>query len=116
MRQILQCATLASLLVAPAVSPALAQGKLDAQYTASLAGIPIGKGSWIIDIADSQYNAQASGKTTGLLRIFASGEGTSAAHGTLQAGRLVSSIYSSIIMAGKKKDETRLTTANGLSL
>jgi hypothetical protein len=112
-RQILQSVLLVSLSVAPAVSPALSQGKLDAQYTASLAGIPIGKGSWIIDIADSQYNAQASGKTTGLLRIFASGEGTSAAHGTLQAGRLVSSIYSSIIFAGKKKDETRLTTANG---
>ena len=111
--QILRSTAVASLLAVPVISPALAQGKLDAQYTASLAGIPIGKGNWTIDIADGQYNAQANGKTTGLLRIFTSGEGTSAAHGTLQGGRLVSSIYSSIIMAGKKKDETRLTTSNG---
>lgn len=114
--QILRSIAVASLLavfVSPVISPALAQGKLDAQYTASLAGIPIGKGNWTIDIAEGQYNAQANGKTTGLLRIFTSGEGTSAAHGTLQGGRLVSSIYSSVITAGKKKDEIRLTTANG---
>jgi hypothetical protein len=104
---------LAALLAVPALSQACAQGKLDAQYSATLAGIPIGKGSWIIDVAESQYNAQASGKTTGLLRIFSTGEGTSAAHGTLQGGKLVSSIYSSVITAGKKKDEIRLTTSNG---
>jgi Protein of unknown function (DUF3108) len=79
----------------------------------TLAGIPIGKGSWLIDIADTQFSATANGKTTGLLRAFTSGEGTSAAHGTLQGGRLVSSIYSSVIISSKKKDEIRLTTANG---
>ena len=100
------------MLVA-AASPACAQGKLDAQYTASLAGIPIGKGSWMIDITDTQYTATANGTTTGLLRAFTGGEGTTAAHGTLQAGRLVSSIYSSVITSSKKTDEIRLTTSNG---
>jgi Protein of unknown function (DUF3108) len=111
--QTLRCILLATILAVPAVSPACAQGKLDAQYTMKLAGIPIGKGNWVIDIADTQYTASASGQTTGLLRAFASGEGTSAAHGTLQAGRLMSSVYASIITTGKKKDETRLTTSNG---
>jgi len=100
------------MLVA-AASPACAQGKLDAQYTVTLAGIPIGKGSWVIDITETQYNATANGRTTGLLRAFTSGEGTTAAHGTLQGGRLVSSIYSSVITSSKKTDEIRLTTSNG---
>ena len=100
------------MLVAVA-SPACAQGKLDAQYTVTLAGIPIGKGSWVIDITETQYNTTATGRTTGLLRAFTSGEGTTAAHGTLQGGRLVSSIYSSVITSSKKTDEIRFTTSNG---
>ena len=43
-----------------------AQGKLDARYTASLAGVPIGKGAWIIDIGEDQYTAAASGMTAGI--------------------------------------------------
>ena len=31
---------------------ALAQGHLDAQYEATLAGIPVGRGAWTIDIGD----------------------------------------------------------------
>jgi hypothetical protein len=113
LRQTLRCTLLASIVAAAAASPASAQGKLDAQYTVTLAGIPIGKGSWVIDIADTQYTATASGKTTGLLHAFTGGEGTSAAHGTLQAGRLMSSIYTSTITTSKKNDETRLTTSSG---
>ena len=40
---------------------ALAQGHLDAQYEATLAGIPVGKGAWTIDIGDEQFSAAASG-------------------------------------------------------
>ena len=60
------------------VRGAQAQGKLDARYTVSLAGIPLGKGAWVIDIADDQYTAAASGMTTGLVRVFTSGQGTGA--------------------------------------
>jgi hypothetical protein len=113
LRQVLRCTLLASVLAAAAASPTWAQGKLEARYSASLAGIPIGKGNWVIDIADNQYTATASGKTTGLLRAFTGGEGTCSAHGTLQAGRTVSSIYAATITGSKKNDETRLTINNG---
>ena len=76
---------LAVVLVAAVPAAARAQGKLDARYTTTLAGIPIGKGSWVIDITDTQFMAAASGVTTGLMHAFTGGEGTSAAHGTLQA-------------------------------
>ena len=36
---------------------AAAQGRLEAQYTMTLAGLPIGKGTWVIDISDSQYSS-----------------------------------------------------------
>src|SRR5262245_8860296 len=34
-----------------------AQGKLDARYVATLAGVPIGKGAWVIEIGDEQFTA-----------------------------------------------------------
>jgi hypothetical protein len=94
-------------------APAWAQGKLEARYTASLAGIPIGNGSWAIDITDTSYTAAASGVTTGLLHAFTGGEGTSTARGTLQAGQPLSSTYATTITTGKKNDEVQLTINNG---
>ena len=55
-----------------------AQGKLDARYVVTLSGLPIGRGTWVIDIGEDYFTAAASGATAGLLRVFASGEGQSA--------------------------------------
>ena len=57
------CVVLAGLTLLPA-SPATAQGKLDARYQVTLSGIPVGKGAWVVDIADDQYSASASGVST----------------------------------------------------
>src|SRR5262245_38850429 len=70
------------------IMPAQAQGKLDATYTASLAGIPLGRGAWVIDIGEDQYSAVTSGITTGLLNVFASGQGTGFARGYVSNGIL----------------------------
>jgi hypothetical protein len=106
---------LIAVVAIAAIPPAVrAQGKLEARYSMTLAGIPIGKGSWVVDITDSHYMAAANGGTSGLLRVFASGKGSSAAHGTMAAGQPVSSIYSSDIVTSKKSDEVRLTVTNGL--
>lgn len=100
-------------LTCAAAAPAAAQSKLEAHYTASLAGIPIGKGSWTVDLTDNHYSAAASGTTTGLLHVFNDGHGNSSTRGTLQAGKPVSAIFASTIAAGKKTDEVRITIANG---
>jgi hypothetical protein len=92
---------------------ASAQGKLDGRYTVSLAGLPIGRGAWIIDINDDQYTAAASGKTTGLLRVFASGEGSSASRGYVRNGNFIASSYASTITADNKTEELRITLAGG---
>lgn len=100
-------------LLMAAAAPAQAQGRLEAQYTAYLANIPIGSGNWTIDITDTQYSAAATGSTSGLLRAFTGGQGSSAARGTVSNGKLVSSIYAATISSRKKSDEIRLTIANG---
>src|SRR5471032_3197506 len=78
---------LASLAVlALPAAPASAQGKLDARYEVTLAGIPVGRGAWVVDIADDQYSASASGTTAGLLKAFASGSGTGGSQGRIVNG------------------------------
>jgi hypothetical protein len=97
----------------PLAGPAAAQGRLEAQYTMTLAGLPIGKGTWVIDISDSQYSTTASGGTIGLLRAFTGGEGKTASQGTLQAGRPLLSTYTATIKSSKKTDEIRFIVSKG---
>ncbi len=104
---------IAGLLLAVGASPAQTRGKLEAHYVASVAGFPIGKGSWVVDINDSHYSAAASGITIGLIRLFTGGEGTSAAHGTFNGGKLPSSIYAATIISRHKTTEARLTVKDG---
>jgi len=92
---------------------ALAQGHLEARYSATLASIPVGSGTWTIDIGDNQYAATATGTTGGLLRAFTSGQGNSSARATLAGGRVTSAIYASTITTRKKADATRITISNG---
>jgi Protein of unknown function (DUF3108) len=90
-----------------------AQGKLDAAYGVSLGGVPIGKGSWSIDVQDDQFTATASGATSGLLRVFASGQGNSAAHGSVSAGQPIASTYASSIVADNRTDQVRMFFSGG---
>jgi Protein of unknown function (DUF3108) len=99
-------------LVAPA-GPAAAQGKLDARYEVTLAGIPIGKGAWVIDIADDQYSASASGGTSGLMKTFAGGSGSGASQGRVVNGALVPLSYSATTASSKKSETIRMTLASG---
>jgi hypothetical protein len=90
-----------------------AQGRLEAEYVASIAGIPIGRGNWIIEISEDQYTAAASGTTTGLVRFFTGARGTSAAHGNLVAGQPVPSSYAATIDYDRKVDDVRIALTGG---
>ncbi len=89
------------------------QGRLEAQYAVSIAGIPIGRGSWIIDIAGDQYTAAASGTTTGLIKFFTGAHGTGAAHGTIAAGQPMPTSYGATINYDHKVDDVRMAFAGG---
>jgi hypothetical protein len=90
-----------------------AQGKLEARYVVTLAGLPIGTGNWVIEIGEDRYTAAASGKTTGLLRIFADGEGTSASRGAVSRGNLIPASYASSLTTDRKTEDLRITLAGG---
>lgn len=115
MRQILRYLLVATglFVLIGSLASASAQGRLEARYTATIAGIPIGSGTWAIDVADAQYTAAASGSTSGLLRAFTGGQGDSTARGTLNGGRPLSSTYAVTISSRKKSDVIRFTIANG---
>jgi hypothetical protein len=103
------CAAL-MLLVPHAAS---AQGRLEAHYEATLAGIPVGRGAWTIDISDEQFSASASGGTSGLLNAIAGGKGSGTAQGRVVGGALVSTNYSATTATAKKSESIRLVLANG---
>jgi hypothetical protein len=102
-----------ALALLAAQAPALAQGRLDARYEATLAGIPVGKGAWTVDISDDQFTATASGGTAGLLKAFAGGSGTGASQGRVVNGALVATNYSASTTTSKKSETIRMVLANG---
>ena len=92
---------------------ACAQGRLEAHYEATLAGIPVGKGSWAIEILDDQFSAAAQGGTSGILKAFAGGSGTGAAQGRVVNGALVSTNYQATTTSSKKSEAIHMVLANG---
>jgi hypothetical protein len=102
-----------TVIAAAAADPALAQGRLDARYAVTLAGVPVGKGAWVIDIAENQFTAAASGATAGLLRVFASGQGSGASRGLIVSGTPVPASFAASITSDKKTEEIRMTLGAG---
>jgi Protein of unknown function (DUF3108) len=96
-----------------AAGVAAAQGKLDARYTATLTGVQIGKGAWVIEIAEDQFTAAASGMTTGLLRVFANGNGSGASRGLVRGDNLIPATYASRIDNDKRVEELRIVLSAG---
>ncbi|WP_040771906.1 DUF3108 domain-containing protein [Rhodopseudomonas sp. B29] len=92
---------------------ACAQAKLDARYEASLAGIEVGKGAWVIEIDDDRYAASATGATSGLLQAFSSGHGSGASQGKIVGDQMVPATYTANIASGKKAETIRMTLNSG---
>jgi hypothetical protein len=104
---------LAGLAFAALPQTAFAQGRLEAVYEATLAGIPVGRGAWTIDIGDDQYSASAFGGTSGLLKAFSGGSGTGAAQGRVVNGALVATNYQASTTTSKKTEAIHITLSNG---
>ena len=101
----------ALLVLAP--QAASAQGRMDAHYEATLAGIPVGKGAWTIEIGDDTFSASAQGGTAGLLKAFSGGTGAGASQGRVVNGALVANAYTATTTTQKKSETIRLVLANG---
>jgi Protein of unknown function (DUF3108) len=110
---LLSAAALAGTMADAQQGRGFAQGKLDARYTVTLGGLQVGRGAWVIDITDDHFTAAASGATSGLMRVIASGQGQSASRGSISGGQLVPSTYASSIVTDQKYDEVRMVISSG---
>jgi len=106
-------AGLAAAFLVEACQVAAAQGRLEAEYSATLAGLPIGRGTWIIDISEDEFSGAANGATAGLLRFFTFGTGIGVSHGAIAAGHMVPMNYSATVTANEKIDDVRIAFAGG---
>jgi Protein of unknown function (DUF3108) len=106
----------AAVMLAAAMAsggPAYGQGRFEARYSVSIAGIPVGQGVWVGDIAEDQYTTAASGRITGLARVLTDGEGSGAARGRVHSGRLTPTSYAVTVTADRRPDEVRMAFAAG---
>jgi hypothetical protein len=102
------------LLAGAGCDSARAQGKLEARYTVALAGIPIGEGTWVIDIGKDHYTSSASGQASGLMRAMASsGQGQSASRGSIQQGQLVPDTFAFKANTSKDAYDVRMALSGG---
>jgi uncharacterized protein DUF3108 len=88
-------------------------GRLDARYNVTLGGVAFGKGTWQVDVRQDQFTSTVSGSTSGLVRLFTTGQGQSAVRGTILKGEPVASSYASSIHTDKKYDEVRMLMSAG---
>lgn len=107
------CAALATMLMSLSALPALAQGKLDARYEVTLAGIPVGRGAWTIEIAEDHYSATVSGATVGLLKAISGGHGNGTAQGRVVNGQLAPINYTATSETSKKAETIRMALNGG---
>lgn len=103
----------AAALSALAPQAASAQGRLEAHYEATLAGIAVGKGAWTIEIGDDTFSAAAQGGTAGLLKAFSGGTGSGASQGRVVNGALVANAYTATTTTQKKSETIRMVLAGG---
>jgi hypothetical protein len=99
---------LASLLLDAGLGLAAAQTKLDATYSATLLGLPIGHISWTVDLHNNRFTTAATGGISGLLRLFSDGHGDVSAQGNLAAGAPIASHFALTLVAGKWSDDVRI--------
>ena len=102
------CAALATQAL-----PAAAQGRLDAEYEASLGALVIGKGSWVVDVGADQFSATVTAGTAGVMKSLGSGTGTGASSGRVVAGQLAPANYLSTINYGPKNETIKITLSGG---
>jgi hypothetical protein len=104
---------LVAVLLTLAASDTWAQGRLEANYEVSVAGITIGKGAWLVEVADDQYSAAMTGGSSGILRAISSGQGTGVAQGRVVKGQLQPAAYTATVATERKSETIRISLVNG---
>jgi hypothetical protein len=89
--------------------------KLEARYSVSMTGIPVGKSEWTVNIGTDAYSISASGGAAGILSILMTAEGVAATGGKLQNDRLVPRIFTSSATENGDKIDLRIRLDGGVA-
>ena len=103
----------ASMLALAMPAQAQSQTKLTANYTISVARIPVGKIAWSLDVGDGKYATHGSGEASGIASIAVSGKGSVAAQGAVKDGRLDATEFTADITRGDEKSDMRMSLDHG---
>ncbi len=108
-----QTASLAAALAffTAASTPAVAEGRLEAQYSITLTGIPIGRGALVLELSNDNYTTAGSATVTGLLKLVSPGKGSAASRGTITNGKISPISYSLTSESGERWEDIRMAIA-----
>jgi hypothetical protein len=112
LRRISARAALPLLFLFGAVNGVSADSRLDVKYRAALTGIPVGIGSFILDITDNGYAVAGSAQVAGLAKLVSRGKGSTASKGAFVGGKVSPATYSTSSESDKKNEEIRMSLEN----
>ncbi|MCK0198085.1 DUF3108 domain-containing protein [Ancylobacter sp. 6x-1] len=115
MRGALIHAILATVLAGATLSaeaaPVRADGRVDARYKLSIAGLELGRATFLIEVKQKSYVASGSARITGVLQAISTGKGTAGARGTLARDGLSPEAFTMQAVSDKKDESIRLSIA-----
>jgi Protein of unknown function (DUF3108) len=111
---LIRLSSLPIIFLAACAPPARAQGKFQAQYAVSLAGVTIGTGSWMAEIGEDTYTTEAKGRVAGILRVFGDARGSAAAQGIIKDGRLAPTSYAGHLISDEGDEGVRMSFNDGV--
>jgi len=94
-----------------AAIPAVAEGRLEAQYSIALTGIPIGRSALVLELTNDNYSTAGSASVTGLLKLVAPGKGSAASRGSITNGKVSPISYSLTSESGERWEDIRMAIA-----
>lgn len=94
-------------------APCHAQGRIRAQFSIEMTGVPIGQIGWLIDIGAARYTTSAHGKASGVLSVLFKGEGSIVAHGNVADAVFSPTYFTSDIIDEDGTSALRMTFDEG---
>lgn len=92
---------------------AQADGRLEARYKLSLAGLELGRAAFVLEVSDDAYTASGSARLTGVVQAVSSGKGTAGARGTVQGTALAPRSFAMEAETDKKAESIRMAMNGG---
>ena len=100
------------LLLLASTAIALADARLKVSYEGSVTAIPVGRGEFVMDIADGGYAVVGSARVTGIAKLVSRGHGSVSAKGTFVDGYASPATYTTNSESEKKTEDIRISFAN----